>query len=156
MWSGNVKIEQKSILGAVLAPRRHPAAKKSRKPGSLDPPGAPSWRPKFNKNREKDDPKPDVFSIHFWERFFRQLGGNLGPTWWPKPTENEAKLDPESRRRSKEAKIAKYARRLGESSIFKGSGVPSWHQKLQKIVAETNRKEHSNFAWFGLALGTDF
>jgi len=156
MLFGTVKIEEKSVLGAVLAPTRHPGAKESRKPSSLDPLGAPSWRPKFHQNRQKDDPKLDVFSKHLWKRCLWQLGGNLGPTWWRNPTENEAKLDPESRRRGKQAKIAKCARRQGESSIFKGSEVPSWQEKCQKIVAETDRKRHSYFACFGLALGTDF
>ena len=152
---------QKSGLRAILGPSwphegvQHPNPKSSE---NLDfPPLAPPrWKPKSKKNREKDDPKLHVFWLHFLERFFSQLGANLASGWSPKPTQNETKLGPKRHPTSKQAKEAKCARRLGESTIFNDFRVPSWHQILSKIGDKMDREREASWDGFWMALATDF
>ena len=57
----------------------------------------PISRPKSTKNRFKGDLKCDQFFDGFGNDFLEHLVAKLGPTWEPKPSENEAKLDPKSK-----------------------------------------------------------
>ena len=75
------------------------------------------------------------------------------PTWLPKPSQNAAKMASKSHSTSKQPKCAKCARRHSESSIFEGSGVPSWHKNPPKIRPRGHQKQDAILNRFLMALG---
>ena len=99
-WSKNrptwvqksTKIGPKALLessGGHLGPK---SKKSAFDPPSSPPSWEPSWSPKSSKIGSKSDPKCDHFLDWFGESFLKRFGANLGPSWLPKPSQNEAKL----------------------------------------------------------------
>ena len=94
------KIDQKSSLDGAWVPFGPQGGSGSR----LDPetlirwtPWAPSsWEPKLFKNRQKIDPKLNMFFDHFFDRFWNPLGADLVGFWVPKWSQNWSRIGPKS------------------------------------------------------------
>ena len=102
-------------LGAIMALSWPKTTQRAPKTISLDPLGRRCWKPKLNKNRSGSDPKCEFFH-HLFNRFLKRFGANLDPTWFPKLSQNEAKLASRSHPRGNQQKSQKHKKHV----VFQG------------------------------------
>ena len=69
------------------------------------------------------------------------------PFWLPKPSPRPSQNGSQEASCKQTGKITKYARRLSESSIFNGVGVPTWHQNSSKIFGKHRSETDRPLGW---------